>query len=66
MRQLLLRLHLWKMSFNPEPSKQAQEIIFSSKIKKQTHPSLVFNKNNVSQTSSPKELAVALDLKLTF
>ena len=24
----------WKMSFNPDPSKQAQEIIFSSKTKK--------------------------------
>ena len=28
----------WKMSFNPDPSKQAQEIIFSGKTKKISHP----------------------------
>ena len=52
----------WKMSFNPNPSKQAQEVIFSRKIKKLTHPSLVFNNNNVLQNSSQKHLGVTLDL----
>ena len=56
----------WKMSFNPNPSKQAQEVIFSRKIKKLSHPSLVFNSNNVLQTSSQKHLGVTLDVKLTF
>ena len=28
----------WKMSFNPDPNKQSQEIIFSRKIKKTNHP----------------------------
>ena len=56
----------WKMSFNPDPSKQAQEVIFSCKIKKLPHPSLVFNNNNVLQTSSQKHLGVTLDVKLTF
>ena len=56
----------WKMSFNPDPSKQAQEIIFSHKIKKLPHPSLVFSNNNVLQTSSQKHLGVTLDVKLTF
>ena len=56
----------WKMSFNPDPSKQAQEVIFSRKIKKLPHPSLVFNNNNVLQTSSQKHLGVTLDVKLTF
>ena len=28
----------WKMTFNPDSSKQAQEIIFSRKLKKATHP----------------------------
>ena len=51
----------WKMSFNPDPSKQAQKIIFSRKIKKLSHPSLVFNNNNVLQASSQKHLGVALD-----
>ena len=34
----------WKMSFNPDPSKQAQEIIFSRKTKKICHPLLCFNR----------------------
>ena len=28
----------WEMTFNPDPNKQAQEIIFSRKIKKILHP----------------------------
>ena len=31
----------WKMSFNPDPSKQVQEVIFSRKIKKPSHPVLI-------------------------
>ena len=38
------------MSFNPDPSKQAQEIIFHKKAKKMSHPSLCFNKSIVLQT----------------
>ena len=56
----------WKMIFNPDASKQAQEVIFSRKIKKTTHPPLVFNNAIVSQTNSQKHLGVTLDLKLTF
>ena len=41
-----------KISFNSNPSKQAQEVIFSRKSKRPTHPPLVFNNNNVSQTFS--------------
>ena len=53
------------MSFNPDSSKQAQEVIFSRKIKTLPHPSLVFN-NIVLQASSQKHLGVTLDVKLTF
>ena len=28
----------WKMSFNPEPSKQAQEVIFTRKLQKTDYP----------------------------
>ena len=56
----------WKMSFNPDPSKQAQEVIFNHKIKKLPHPSLVFNNNNVLQTSSQKHLGVTLELSQHF
>ena len=33
----------WKIIFNPDLSKQAQEVIFSRKIKKLLHPTLLFN-----------------------
>ena len=35
----------WKMRFNPDPKKQAQEVIFSRKINKTDHPPLCFNEN---------------------
>ena len=33
-------VYQWKMSFNPDPSKQVQEIIFSRKTEKIYHPLL--------------------------
>ena len=56
----------WKMTFNPDRSKQAQEIIFSRKLKKVTHPPLLFNNNSVSQVNSQTHLEVILVVKLTF
>ena len=44
----------------------AQEVIFSRKSKRTTHPPFVFNNNNVFQTFSQKHLDVILDFKLTF
>ena len=55
-----------EMSFNPDRSKQAQEIIFSKKLQKETHSSLVFNNINVFQANSQKHLGVTLGSKLTF
>ena len=34
----------WTISFNPEPNKQAQEVIFSRKINKIDHPPLLLIK----------------------
>ena len=45
-----------KMSFNLDVNKQAQEVIFSQKIKSNIHPPLVFNNNIVSQANSQKQL----------
>ena len=56
----------WKMNFNPDPSKQAQEVIFSRKIKKPNHPELIFNNIPVNQTSYQKHLGMFLDNKLNF
>ena len=47
-----LRAFQWKMSFNPDPSKQAQEFIFSCKHQKISHPSIYFNNNPVESISS--------------
>ena len=55
----------WKMTFNTDRRKQAQEIKFSRKLKKVTHPPLLFNNNYVSQISSQTHLGVILDIKLT-
>ena len=60
------RAFQWKMSFNPDPSKHGQEIIFSRKLKKVPHPPLVFNNANVSQCKSQKHLGSILDPKLKF
>ena len=54
------------MRFNPDPNKQAQEVIFSRKLKKVCHPPLRFDNNNVSQASSQKHLGLTLDNRLTL
>ena len=56
----------WKMSFNPDPKKQAQEVIFSRKIQKSSQPSLIFNNYVVTQSLTQKHLGMFLDTKLDF
>ena len=54
------------MSFNPDISKQAQEVIFSRKLKKNPHPPLMFNSNLVNKASSQRHLGIILDESLSF
>ena len=56
----------WKMQFNPDITKQAIEVIFSSKYKKGIHPPLVFNGIPVARNESTKHLGMILDEKLSF
>ena len=35
--------HQWKMEFNPDPTKQAKEVLFSCKKVSPDHPDLIFN-----------------------
>ena len=35
----------WKMNFNPDPSIQAEELLFSQKTSSKPYPSLNFNEN---------------------
>ena len=54
------------MVFNPDISKQAQEVVFSRKTDKVNHMSLTFNAMPVAQMSYEKHLGLYLDEKLNF
>ena len=56
----------WKMSFNPDPNKQAQEVIFTRISKNMHHPPLIFNKSKVFQSMIQKNLGLILDSRLSF
>ena len=58
----------WKMQFNPDPNKQANEIIFSQKTSSNnlSHPPIKFNNNDISKCPHQKHLGIALDSKLNF
>ena len=56
----------WKMNFNPDPSKQAQELLFSRKTSSKPYPSLDFNDSPVHQVPLQKHLGLFLDPKLSF
>ena len=56
----------WKMRFNPDPTKPAEEIIFSLKHAHVQHPPHFFNNIMVKQVSEHKHLGLILDSKLTF
>ena len=56
----------WKMNFNPDPTEQAHEVIFSHKAKEIYHSPLVFNNASASQSSFQKHLHLILDSKLIF
>ena len=55
-----------KMSFNPDPTKQAQELIFSRKVQTTNHPPLSFNENVVPKTTLQKHSGMLLESKLNF
>ena len=54
------------MIFNPDLSKLAQEVIFSRKIKKLLHPTLLFNNIPLNNSLFQKHLGLTLDIKLNF
>ena len=56
----------WKMLFNPDVTKQAQEVIFSRKSNKTDHPVVYFNEASVAKASCQKHLRMHLDEKLNF
>ena len=56
----------WKMSFNPDISKEAQEVIFSRKAVKAFRPEIFSNDILVARCSTHKHLGMHLDEKLNF
>ena len=56
----------WRMSFNPDPNKQATEVVFSHKRKTVVHPALFFNQSPVAIEPLQKHLGLILDKRLNF
>ena len=50
----------WKMQFNPDQNKQAQELYFSKKDGNQKSLDLTFNRSNVASSPSVKHLGMLL------
>ena len=59
--------HQWKMQFNPDPNKQANEVIFSRKLTNNlSYPPVRFNNNDIVKCPDQKHLGIVLDSKLNF
>ena len=56
----------WKLEFNPDPSKQAVEIIFTCKKEKVVHPHLFFNGTKVDKLKEHEHLGLTLQSNLNF
>ena len=56
----------WKMLFNPDLTKQAQEVICSRKNIKTDHPIVHFNEAPIAHTTCQKHLGIHLDEKLNI
>ena len=56
----------WKIRFNSDPNKQAQEVIFRRKINKIDHLPLYFKQNLVKSSSAHKHLGMVLNIRLDF
>ena len=56
----------WKMQFNPDPNKQAVQMIFSRKRTKPDHPQIFFKDTAVNQLPKHTHLGLTLDSELTF
>ena len=54
------------MSFSPDLNKQAQELVFSRKLNKPSHPKIVFNSALVFCADWQKHLGMYLDKALNF
>ena len=59
-------VYQWKLQFNPDPKKQANEVIFSRKSNTCMYPPVKFNNNTITKCPHQKHLGSVLDFKLDF
>ena len=58
--------HQWKMEFNPDPTKQATEVLCSCEKNRPNHPQLILNGTAVVKVNEQKHLRLILEPDLTF
>ena len=58
--------HHWKMEFNPDPTKQATEVLFSCEKVSSNHPRLIFNGTAAVKVREQKHLGLILQPGLSF
>ena len=58
--------HQWKLEYNPDPTKQATEVLFSCKTSNPNHPHIMFNGTVVAKMNEQKHLGLILDSNLSF
>ena len=66
LKKVLDWTYQWKISFNPDLSKQAREVIFSRKASRVDHPVVTFNNSPVACTPCQKQFGLYLDERLNF
>ena len=59
-------VHDWRMLFNPDPQKQAVELLLSKKNNEVDHPVILFNNIPVKKVEEHKHLGIILNSKLSF
>ena len=64
LEKLVNRYFQWKMKFNPDLNKQANDVIFSRIKKANSHPPVAFNNNDIKKYSHHKHLSIFSDSKL--
>ena len=53
--------HKWKLELNPDPLKQATEVLFSCKNNAHNHPQIIFNGTVVTKVEEQKHLGLTLE-----
>ena len=67
-KKLAIWAYQYKMQFNPNPNKQANEVILPRKSNSNSFPCppVKFNENTITKCSYHKHLGIVLDSRLNF